>query len=100
MFQQAATALLSIIVELETVGEKEQREVAIAASDREQLFVRWLTEILYLYDGTGFVGKDFRIESLSGTDLKATVLGEALRPSIHRRLLDVKAVTYHQLSVR
>ncbi|HYQ87531.1 MAG TPA: archease [Bacteroidota bacterium] len=100
LFQRAATALCSIIVELETVRVREQREVVITASDREQLFVRWLTEILYLYDGTGFVCKDFRVESLSSTNLKATVLGEALRPSIHSRLLDVKAVTYHQLSVR
>ena len=100
LFRQAAIALVSIIVELETVRETEQREVVIAATDREHLFVRWLTEILYLYDGTGFVCKDFRIGSLSGTNLRATVLGEALRPSVHRRLLDVKAVTYHQLAVR
>jgi len=100
LFQQAATALFSIIVEPATVSEKEQREVVIAASDVEHLLVRWLTEILYLYDGTGFVCKDFRIESLSGTNLKATVLGDTLSPSVHRTRLDVKAVTYHQLAVR
>ena len=97
-FEQAAEGLMSIIVDLTTVASRETRTISIAASDKEQLLVKWLTEILYLYDGQRFVGKEFQIEQLTDRDLTATVHGETLSSS-HRTRLDVKAVTYHQLSI-
>ena len=99
-FEQAAIALMSTIADLSTVNPRTSRAVKLSASDPEQLLVKWLGEILYLYDGQAFLSKEFAIERLTKTHLTAKVGGEAIDPEKHRTMLDVKAITYHQLSVR
>jgi SHS2 domain-containing protein len=98
-FQNAARGLFSLIVNPSTVAAAESRTVELRAADREQLLVKWLTELLYLYDGLQFVPKEFAVALLDGGALRATVRGEALSHR-HQMLMDVKAVTYHQLAVR
>src|ERR1700690_3591089 len=96
VFRQAALALMSVIVDPSTVSTREARDVELSASDVEQLLVRWLGEILYLYDGRRFVCKDCIVRALSSTLLAATVYGEEFAPSRHRTRVDGKAGTYHQ----
>jgi SHS2 domain-containing protein len=100
VFRLAAVALMSVIVDPSTVRSRGSRNVDLTASDVEQLLVRWLGEILYLYDGRRFVCKDCIVRALSPTLLEATVTGEEFAPDRHRTRVDVKAVTYHQLTVR
>ena len=99
-FEQAAIALTSIIIEHSTVEPREQRKVAIEATDFEQLFVKWLTEILYLYDGQHFVVCGATLHELLPTKLKATLSGEPFSSVKHSPKLDVKAITYHQLRIQ
>ena len=98
-FEQAALGLVSIIVDASSVEARECREVTLRGSDREQLLVRWLQEILYLYDGEHFIGGRFQISQLEPGWLQALVYGEPFDPKHHQTRLDVKAVTYHQLKV-
>lgn len=98
-FEAAARGLMSVILDPSTIVPREHRKVKIQASDREQLLVRWLSEILYLYDGQRFAPASFRISSFSPLALTAEVSGEPIDLARHRTLLDVKAVTYHQLAV-
>ncbi len=99
-FQNAARGLMSVMVDPATVRVEEARSVHVAASDLEQLLVRWLAEILYLFDGERFTSAAFLIHSLTDTTLDATVRGERFSPARHVTRTDVKAVTYHQLDVR
>jgi SHS2 domain-containing protein len=99
-FEQAARGLMSVILDLATVDLREERQVEVRGTDYEQLLVKWLSEILYLYDGQQFVSSKFDVKQLNATGLKATVHGEPFSTRKHSTKLDVKAVTYHQLSVR
>jgi SHS2 domain-containing protein len=99
-FEQAALGLISVILDPATVRQVEARTVDLSGSDIEQLLVKWLAEILYLYDGQRFVSVKFSIATISPNHLCATVLGETLCEEKHLTRLDVKAITYHQLSVR
>lgn len=99
-FENAAKGLMSIIVEISSVDCQREQEVHLNAIDTEQLLVKWLSEILYLYDGKQFVSKEFRIIELSSNKLNAIVRGESLSAEKHRTKLDVKAITYHQLLVQ
>jgi len=99
-FEQAALGLISVIAEAESIGECEERMVELEAQDSESLLVRWLSEILYLYDGEDFLLKKPRIETIEGTRLIARLRGEKYNPGKHRLKLDVKAITYHQLSIK
>lgn len=99
-FQNAAIALMSIILDPSAVEPRESREVAVSGIDHEQLLVKWLSEILYLYDGQGFVCGTYSVRQLTQTELRATVLGETFSRGRHSTRMDVKAVTYHQLLVQ
>ncbi len=98
-FEQSAIALMSIILDLSTVSSIESKRIELTATDIHHLLVKWLTEILYLYDGQQFVANRFSIDYLDSTTLRATISGEKLSLEKHQTILDVKAVTYHQLSV-
>ena len=98
-FEQAAEALISIILDPSRIECEESREVTIDAIDIEHLLVKWLSEILYLYDGERFVVGRFHVDELNDTHLKARLLGEKFFPSKHSTKLDVKAITYHQLQI-
>lgn len=99
-FEQAALALMSVILDPRSVAAREERLLSVAGADPEQLLVRWLGEVLYLYDGQRFATREVRITRWTGTELSAVVRGEPLDPSRHTSRLDVKAVTYHQIAVR
>jgi len=99
-FEESARGFMSVILDPTLVESRESMEIALRGSDQAQLLVKWLSEILYLYDGRGFVCAEFRISRLGKTYLNATVGGEPFTPSKHRTHLDVKAVTYHQLRIQ
>lgn len=98
-FEQAALGMMSIILDVSSVEKKETRSIHLQAGDIEQLLVKWLTEILYLYDGQQFVPCSFSIHTLNETKLEAIISGELLQPEKHQTKLDVKAVTYHQIFI-
>ena len=98
-FENAGAGLMAVVMDPESIVARESRRVSLDAADLEQLLVRWLSEILYLYDGEGFVSKEFSVSELDRTSLKATLRGEKYSPGVHTSRTDVKAVTYHQLLV-
>jgi len=98
-FEQAALALMSVILDPGKINCSQTKDVILQGADREQLLVKWLTEILYFYDGQRFAAGNFVISELSSTRLKATVAGESFDEGKHAPRLDVKAITYHQLLV-
>ena len=98
-FENAAAGMMSVILDTSTVVAHETRPVEIYGSDREQMLVRWLSEVLYLYDGQRFAAAEFSLQELTPTHLRATIRGEPLDAERHRTKVDVKAVTYHQLEV-
>lgn len=98
-FSAAAEGLISVIVDPRGVSPRESRDVEVSAADYEQLLVRWLSEVLWLYDGGGFVPAEFEIGDIRRDRLRAKLRGEPFDPSRHPARLDVKAVTYHEISV-
>jgi len=98
-FEYAALGLTSIIVDPASVDPSEQRFVSLKGTDPENLLVRWLSEIIYLYDGEDFLLSDVNIRRLAHGELEATLSGEKVTEGKHKLKMDVKAITYHQLKV-
>ena len=99
-FVNAAWGLFSVI--LQRTGSPETlttKRLALKGVDREQLLVKWLSELLYLYDAERFVPVTIDLQSLSEGTCVALVQGELFDDRRHQALLDVKAITYHQLSI-
>ena len=99
-FAQAAEGLMSVILDPAHVVVRESRKITLTASDTDQLLVRWLSEVLYLFDGCGFAASHFDVQLPAPASLIATVHGERFSPSRHTVRTDVKAVTYHLLHIR
>lgn len=98
LFLQAALALREMISGAEA-APREERSVEVEGGDVAELMVRWLNEILFLFETRGFFPAEFRIEEVGEDRLRARVLGEPFDPERHFVEREVKSVTYHQLEV-
>jgi SHS2 domain-containing protein len=99
VFRNAACGMMFVIAGSSVIEKRQQRSVFISATDREKLLVKWLAEVLFLYDAQQFLFSDVNFEILNDTTLNAWVLGEQYDSLRHYLKMDMKAVTYHQLSI-
>jgi protein archease len=99
LFENAGRALSATLTDRRYLRRRATREVRLSADDREALLVDWLNHLLYLFDLDGFLGRDFKVESLTPERLKARVTGEGFDPGRHPEGTGVKAATFHQLSI-
>ncbi len=98
LFRRAALALAALLVEPSNVEGAEQRMVEITAADDIDLMHDLLTELLQLFAADDFIWRDVRIEE-QGLTLHVTLQGESFDPNRHMSRGEIKAVTYHQLTV-
>ncbi|MBI2846403.1 MAG: archease [Chloroflexi bacterium] len=99
-FANAARGLFSIIVDLDSVEERERKEVEVPGQvDEEMLLVEWLNSLIYLFDVENLLFKRCNILELGEKGLKAECFGERVDPSRHILKTGVKAATYHMLRV-
>jgi len=100
VFVNGAYALFDLLTDLDKVLETFSYELRIEAGDREELLVRWMNELLFLFENRGYLFKGFSITHLDQISLEAVACGEAFDPSRHERKTEIKAVTYHQVALR
>jgi len=96
LFENAAFAMFSLEgVHPQENANENARAVQVSGIDQESLLVNWLTELLWLQESNRETYQRFEIESLSETELQATVFG------LPYATLDkiIKAVTYHNLKL-
>jgi SHS2 domain-containing protein len=99
LFAEAAQALFSVIVEdLATVCPLQPIDVRLEENDCELLLFDWLKELLYHFDAEHMLFGKFEVK-LDGGSLTATAWGEPLDRTRHVLEHEVKAITYHGLSV-
>jgi SHS2 domain-containing protein len=99
LFANAARALIALML-ADTTGEATAlTEITLDGRDLADLMVRWLGEVLYLFEGEGVVATLFDIHELEATRLRATVGGTPFDPQRHEILTAIKAVTYHAIEV-
>lgn len=98
-FANAARGMFSIIVDGSDIDAREKREIALEETDDdEQLLVDWLSELLYIHDVEGLVFDRFDITIDDG--LHATAEGEPYSREKHGYGSEIKAVTYHMLTIK
>jgi SHS2 domain-containing protein len=101
-FANAALATASLMWDWTNVEPRLRHFVHVRGIDREQLLVKFLGEIPYLFETKRFLlGKvdGLRIRpEFEGFSLEALLGGETLSDR-HEIFGDVKAVTYHELKI-
>ena len=100
LFENAAWGFLDMLTDASKVQRREARTLVVSAANREELLVRWLSELLFRYETERKLFGRVKIFKLTDTRLEAEADGETFDPHWHLTRHAIKAVTYHSLSIQ
>lgn len=102
-FENAALAMLNVMVETDLVNTSSFVELELCSSDTDSLLFDWLSEILFLFEVEEMVFGAVKINKMSVSEdecsLSATLFGETIDHSIHVFDTEVKAATYNDMKI-
>jgi SHS2 domain-containing protein len=96
LFANSAFALFDVMTDVDKIEIKEQLPLEVEGTDRDDLLVNWMRELLYLYQGSGYMLKEFKVHDVKDTMVKAEVCGEKIDPDRHEIRKEISAVAYNQ----
>jgi SHS2 domain-containing protein len=106
LFAHAAESLFDILIEKNVSENKitpgtagRQKIRTVAGAGVEDLLINFLRELLYLFNGTGWVVEHCIIAECSNKRLVTQLSVEPYNNKTHLIKTEIKAVTYHGLSV-
>ncbi len=103
LFDEARRALLMVVFERPPQEGEEVHRIRLSAPDNETLLVRWLNELAYLIQDTGFVptGAEIELRRTGSTDLslEANLAGAPLDLEEYGWQGEIKSATFHGLNV-
>lgn len=99
LYIDAGSALTDLMVKLDLISEDEKKTVTVEADTKEQLLVKWLNELLFLFENHKFLSKRIVFNHFDGKKIVAVLFGETYQPVKHGHVSEIKAVTYHQLEL-
>ena len=97
-FENAAYAMFDQVVDASAIESRLERTVEISAEDDEDRLYSLLSELLFIMDFETLVFGKFKV-TIDGYKVRCTAYGEPLDRIKHRPHSEIKAVTYHMLSV-
>lgn len=108
LFANGVAALFDLI--LDRSGERkkspavpgetqEEKSIVVEGGDIEDLLVNFLREVLYLFNGKKWVVINCRPVEITDKRIEAQLFGEPYNQQKHKVKMEIKAVTYHDLSV-
>lgn len=101
LFAQLGEGLTALVTDLKAVRSRERKVVEVRSSTPEGLVVAYLTDLIGLFDGEGWIGRRFtvRITGSPPTALRADVEGEPFDPARHPIHVQAKAIPLHRLQL-
>lgn len=97
-FSNAAYALFDQMVDASRIDVETEIGFEVEGHDLESLLYNFLSEFLYIRDAKQLVLREFDVR-IDGNKLRCRARGERLTPKKHGQKHEVKAITYHMLSV-
>jgi len=96
LFANSGIALFEVMADIDKIEAAERLSLEVEGSDRDDLMVNWIRELLYLYQGSGYLLKEFKINEVKDTLVKAEVAGEKIDPDRHEIKQEIAAVAFHK----
>ncbi|MHB9099501.1 MAG: archease [Syntrophales bacterium] len=100
LYAGAAMALFDLLTDIEALRVTQVRTIVVEGADPADLLVNFLRELLAAWNSGGFLARECTIREVTPRRLTALLGGEPCDPDRHRIKKEIKAVTYHQSSVR
>ncbi|MBI4247883.1 MAG: archease [Elusimicrobia bacterium] len=99
LFRGAAGGLLKLYKKRGSVSPRRRDHISLKAGAVDELLVLWLNELIFLVASRRRLYSKIIFRELSPAALDAEVWTEAISPSRHYLSGEVKAATYHRISV-
>lgn len=99
LFTNSALAMADIMFESRPTGATQTRLVMVVGNDPGELLIAWLNELLYIYSVERLVFSEFSESELTETGFMTRAGGERVDPEKHTVEMEIKAATYHGLSI-
>jgi len=100
LFSEAACATFDLMVEKKRdYVPAIDVPISIEAPSVDQLMVRWLSELLFVFDSRRLVLSKFYIDEIDERHLEGMAMGMKYDSTRHHQRMEIKAVTYHKLKV-
>jgi SHS2 domain-containing protein len=96
LFANSAFALFDVMVDIQAVEGKERLPLEVEGTDRDDLMVNWVRELLYLYQSSGYLLREFHIHDVKDTIVRAEVAGEKIDPDRHEIKQEIASVAFHK----
>jgi SHS2 domain-containing protein len=100
-FELAAASMFDLMCDLDSVGASWRREVRVDGrdGDLENLLIRWLAELLYIFETEHVLLSTFAVARFESGVVEALVAGEPYDAARHAVKIEIKAATYHDLRI-
>lgn len=99
LFEVAAKSMMYIMVKGKPADITKTFNLSVKSYDLADLMVRWLGEILYLFEGEHELVTGVEVTAVSHSHLDATLETVSFNTNLHEILCEIKAVTFHQIEV-
>jgi len=100
LFVSAAEAMVQLMVAFKKPPVSViEVPCSLTSQSLDQLMIRWLSELLFLFETKQLLFSRIVFDALHQKELKGTLFGFPFDPNQHEQKLVIKAVTYHKLEV-
>lgn len=96
LFANSAFALFDLMTDVEKIHIEEHLSLEAEGVDRDDLMVNWMRELLYLFQRSGYLLKEFHVREAKDDFVRAEVRGEKFDPDRHEIQREIRSVVYHQ----
>ena len=96
LFANSAFALFDVLTDIDKVEAHDHLTLEVEGADRDDLMVNWMRELLYLYQRSGYLLKEFAVREVKDTYIRGEVSGEKFDPDRHEIQREIRAVVPHQ----
>jgi len=106
LFANSVVALFELMLGQRSSSETKEKEafetksINVEGIDLEDLFINFLREVLYLFNGEGWMVVDCQPLQVTNKHIIARLTGEPYISTKHQVKMEIKAVTYHGLRVK
>ena len=99
LLANAARGLFDLMTDTGKIGTRLQTVISLEGEDQNDLFLKWLRELLFLFSTKRFVLKEFDFKELTAKKIRAVARGGVFDAKRHDQRMEVKAVTYHHFKL-
>ena len=96
LFINSAFALFDVMVDIQAIENKERLPLEVEGTDRDDLMVNWVRELLYLYHSSGYLLREFQVREVKDTIVRAEVCGEKIDPDRHEIKQEISSIAFHK----